>query len=233
VLEPNIRVCRYMSFAKLVSMLQSKRLWLSASESLGDKWEVMFDGPQMNTLINRRPPDSSPEAMMEQAKQAIRQLRKRTFVNCWTASKHESHALWRIYCPSPEGVAIQTTLDRLKKSIALPVREVVYGTHGTDGTLPDIAQLVTQKRPMFAYEQEVRIVLVKDFTDPKNPERITSGVDVEWDPEKHLEQVWVHPDAPFWFMETVTETVRQLAPGLSHNGIPMVPWSTMNSSPPL
>jgi len=233
MLDAHIRVWRYMSFAKLVWMLQKKQLWMSAAELLGDKWEVMLDTPQLNTVIKKRPPDYSAQAATERAASIIRELRKQTFVNCWTASEHESHALWRIYCPSSEGVAIQTTLNRLRESVGLPVHEVVYGIHGTDGRTPDVTKLVTQKRPMFAYESEVRIVLVNDFADKNNPERITVGVGVDWDPERHLEHIWVHPDAPFWFMETVTETVRQLAPGLSHDGIPLVPWSRMNSSPPL
>ncbi len=231
-LDATTRVWRYMSFAKLVWMLQKKQLWLSSAELLGDEWEVMLDGPQLNTVINKRPLDYSADAATEGAARIIRELRKQTFVNCWTASEHESHALWRIYCPSSEGVAIQTTLARLQQSVGLPVLQVVYGVHGTDGRTPDVSKLVTQKRPMFAYENEVRVVLVRDFRDPKSPERMTVGVGVDWDPELHLENIWVHPDAPFWFMETVTETVRQLAPGLSHDGVPLVPWSKMNSSPP-
>jgi hypothetical protein len=162
----------------------------------------------------------------------VKALRKRTFVNSWTASEHESHALWRIYCPSGEGVAIQTTLARLRASVGLPVLEVVYGPHGTDGRTPDVRRLVAQKRPMFAYEQEIRVVLERDFDDPAHPDRQTVGTGLDWDPELHLEYIWVHPEAPFWFMETVTEAVRQLAPKLSHDGTPLVPWSKMNSQPP-
>ena len=221
-----------MSFAKMIWMLQKKQLWLSSVELLDDKWEVMLDGPQLNTVINKRPTTHTAEAARDRAAQIITSLRKQTFVNCWTASDYESHALWRIYCPSAEGVAIQTTLDRLRNSVGLPVMEVLYGPHGTDGSTPDAGKLVAQKRPMFAYEQEVRVVLVRDLGDPHHPDRKTIGVGVGWDPELHLENIWVHPEAPFWFMETVTEAVRQLAPKLSHEGIPLVPWSKMNSPPP-
>lgn len=231
-LQPGTRVWRYMSFAKLVWMLQNKQLWLSSAELLDDKWEVMLDGPQLNTIINKRPTSVSAEAARDRAAKIVTTLRKQTFINCWTASEHESHALWRIYCPSPEGVAIQTTLDRLRKSVGLPVLEVKYGPHGADGTTPDVGRLVAQKRPMFAYEQEVRIVLVRDLDDAKHPDRRTIGTGLEWDPELHLENIWVHPEAPFWFMEAVTEAVRRLAPKLSHEGTPLVPWSKMNSSPP-
>ena len=86
---------------------------------------------------------------------------------------------------------------------------------------------------MFAYEQEVRVVLVEHLDDPKHPERITFGVGRDWDPERHLESIRVHPEAPFWFMEAVTETVRAHAPGLSRDGHPLVFWSKMNAPPPV
>ena len=176
-------------------------------------------------IISNRPSSISAEDAQDQAAKIVRNRRKHTFVNCWTASEHRSHALWRIYCPSTEGVAIQTTLERLKKSVPLPVVEVTYDSHQVDETSLDIDRLVAQKRPMFAYEQEVRVVLVRDLDDPEHLERRTIGVEIDWDPELHVENIWVHPEAPFWFMETVTETVRQLAPRLSHDGNPRVWWS--------
>ncbi len=230
-ITPNTRVWRYLSFAKFTSMLQLKQLWLSSAELLDDKWEVMPDGQQINAIINRRPSSKIAEATLDAIAKTVKELRQKTFINCWSVSENESHALWRIYCPSSEGVAIQTTFDRLQKSVGLPVLEVKYGLSEADVSL-DALTLVTQKRPMFAYEQEVRIVLVHDYNDPKHPDRKTIGVSIDWDPELHLENIWLHPDAPFWFAETVTETVRRLAPKLSHDGIPRVWYSKMSSSPP-
>jgi hypothetical protein len=221
-----------MSFAKLAWMLQTKQLWLSAIETLGDQWEVTFDTPQLNTIINRRPLTDSAAAATARAAPTISALRRRTFVNCWSAGEHESHALWKVFCPSSEGVAIQTTLARLRESLPLPVLEVEYGPHGSDGTSPDVRRLVAQKRPMFAYEREVRIVLEKNLDDAQHPERRTVGAGIPWDPGQHLERVWVHPEAPFWFIETVTETVQRLAPALSDQGHVLVCWSQMNLRPP-
>lgn len=231
-LQPNTRVWRYMSCAKLVWMLQKKQLWLSSIEALDDKWEGTIDVPQLNAIINKRPPSFSAEAVVNRVAESVRALRKNAFVSCWTASEHESHAFWRIYCHSPEGVAIQTTLERLARSAGLPVMQVTYGPHEADGATPDAARLVAQKRAMFAYEQEVRVVLVRDLADVKHPNRRTIGVGLDWDPELHIENVWVHPEAPYWFMESVTETVRLLAPKLAREGTPLVWWSEMNSSPP-
>jgi len=231
-LQPTTLVWRYMSFAKFVWILQKKQLWLSSAELLDDKWELMPDSPQLNTIIDKRPSSFSAEAALASAAKIVTDLRKQTFINCWTASEHESHALWRIYCPSPEGVAIQTTLGRLKKSVGLPVVEVRYSPHEADDTALNPFKLVAQKRPMFAYEQEVRVVLAHDLSDREHPERRTIGAGINWDPELHLENIWVHPEAPFWFAETVTETVRRLAPKLCDDGIPRVWFSKMSSKPP-
>jgi hypothetical protein len=230
MVDPNTRVWRYMSFGKLVWILQKRQLWFSRADLLGDRWELTPDSPQLNAIINKRPPGSTAEAVTDRVAKTVKKLRATTFVNCWNASEHESHALWRIYCPSSEGVAIQTTLSRLRE-IGLPVEEVVYGPHGVDGAAPEAHRLVTQKRPMFAYENEVRIIFVHDFGDLDD--RPTIGAGVDWDPEKHLECVWIHPEAQYWFMETVTEAVRRLAPSLcTDGGYPKVWWSKMQSPPP-
>lgn len=231
-LPPTTRVWRYMSFGKFVWMLQHKQLWLTNAELLDDKWELMPLGQQLNYSINNRPPSLSAKAATESVATTVKALRKNTFVNCWTASEHESHALWRIYCPSAEGVAIQTTLGRLKQSAGVPVMEVSYSPHEAEAVVLDPLKLVTQKRPMFAYEHEVRIVLKHDYADSAHPERKTVGVGLAWDPEVNLEMVRVHPEAHFLFMETVTEVVRRLAPNLAKNGTPLVAWSEMSSGLP-
>jgi len=224
--QPTTRVWRYMSFAKLVWILQKKQLWLSSIKLLDDKWEGMLNTQQLNSL-NR--PISLSRAALKEAERLVKIYRETAFINCWNASEHESHALWRIYCPSSEGVAIQTTLDRLRKSVdPLSVLEVSYDQQNEVNNKLYIAQ----KRSMFAYEQEVRIVHIEDFSDSQHAERITIGIAIDWDPELHIEKILVHPEAQSWFMETVTETVRQLAPKLSRDGFLPVVWSELSYSPP-
>ncbi len=50
VLCPDIRVWRYMSFAKLVWTLQNEELWLSRADLLGDKWEVTLHGSMIGRI---------------------------------------------------------------------------------------------------------------------------------------------------------------------------------------
>jgi len=95
-------------------------------------------------------------------------------------------------------------------------------------------QISDTKETIFEYEHEIRIILVHDFSniDPRNPGKWL-GTGIGWDPDQHLENIWVHPDATFWFMETVIETVRSLAPKLYNNGSPRVPYSNINTLPPI
>jgi len=224
-----------MSFSRFVWLLQKKQLWLSRADLLGDPWEITLAGNQLAHVISRHPPvtlplpDVMPETAMERSERIIKMWRRQTFVNCWSASDHESHALWRIYCRSAEGAAIQTTFARLRESVGgLPLYRVTYEIPGGSKRTPTLCDLVTKKRPMFAYEQEVRVVLSTDGNDGADPERETLGHCLEWDPEKSVELIRIHPEADCSFMETVTAVVEHYAPALKDR----VAWSAMNAGPP-
>ena len=81
---------------------------------LDDKWGPMVDSADINTILNSRPSFITAEDALNRIQDLVTVYRDELFVTCWNASEHESHALWRIYCSTSEGVAIQTTLDRLK-----------------------------------------------------------------------------------------------------------------------
>lgn len=225
------RVWRYMSFSRFLWLLQKKQLWLTRADLLGDPWEIALAGEQLAHVISRHPPAPFPsrgarrETAIERSKRIIQTWRRDTFVSCWSALEHESHALWRIYCRSTEGVAVQTTLARLKESVGgLQVYRVTYQTPGTAKQTPTLTDLVTKKRPMFAYEQEVRVVLTRDGKD----EAEILGHRLEWDPEKNIESIRIHPEADDSFMETVTKAVETYAPTLKER----VLWSAMRTPPP-
>jgi hypothetical protein len=228
------RVWRYMSFSRFVWLLQKKKLWLSRADQLGDPWEISLAGSQLEHVISRHPitpiGETKRETAMERSERIIRHWRQNAFISCWSASEHESHALWRIYCGSADGVAIQTTFARLRESVGKSVGKlflckVTYETPGDRRQIPTIFDLVTKKRPMFAYEQEVRVV--KDAT-AEVPKQELLGYPLDWNPETIVESIRVHPEADFSFMETVTETVGHYAPALKDS----IVWSAMKERPP-
>jgi hypothetical protein len=222
------KMWRYMSFSRFLWLVQDKQLWLSRVDMLGDPWEIALAGNQLAHVIARHPhspissPVVNPETAMQRSKRIVTTWRQKTFVSCWSASDHESHALWRIYCGSAEGVAIQTSFAKLRKSVGdLALHTVTYEVLGSRKQTPTLFDLATKKRPMFAYEHEVRIVLFYGQSE-------LPGHRLNWDPEKNLESIRVHPDADGSFMETVTAAVEHYAPALKDR----VVWSAMNAPPP-
>lgn len=223
-----------MSFSRFIWLLQKKQLWLSRADRLGDPWEISLAGDQLKHVISSHPIEPITEGRRPKTENAMQRSerinklwRQRTFVSCWNASDHESHALWRIYCGSPDGVAIQTKFARLRQSVGgLPVYKVAYEMPGMRKQTPTLVDLVTKKRPMFAYEQEIRVVL--DAVAEPVPEGEVLGHPIEWNPELILQSVFVHPEADFSFMETVTAAVAHYAPALKDS----VVWSAMREPPP-
>jgi hypothetical protein len=222
------KVWRYMSYARFVWMLQKKELWLSRANRLSDNWEISLAGDQLQRVIDHHPisPIEGPrsETALARAARIIKLWRDRSYINCWSAQSHESHALWCVYCPTSEGVAIQTTLGKLTGSVGLPVVEVAYVVAGTSTKTPTIEELSATKRPMFAYEQEVRVI---NFAD-SNASSFPPGFGLPWECDKYVEAVLVHPEADQSFMDTVKTTVSTYAPALEGK----VRWSDMSAKPP-
>ena len=223
------KVWRYFDFSRFVWLVQKKRLWLARVDTLDDPWESALAGDQLAHVISRHPiprlsSASSRESAIDRATRITTLWRQTTFVNCWSASDHESHALWRIFC-GKQGVAIQTTVEKLQASLGgLRLHRITYETPGAAKRTPERLDLVTKKRPMFDYEREVRIVLEKqDF------ENGVLGHEVDWDLEKHVEFIRVHPEADNSFLETVSSVVDDYAPALKGR----VAWSAMKEPPPL
>ncbi len=223
------KVWRYMSYARFVWLLQKKALWLSRSDLLGDNWEISLAGEQLERVIKMAPisPVGEPrnEDPRARAERIIKIWRNKSYINCWSAQTHESHALWKIYCPTSEGVAIQTTLGKLMQSVGdLPVFQVDYVPAESSARTPTLEELARTKRPMFEYEHEVRVINFADNDAPSFP----PGFELPWDCEQYAEALLVHPEANQSFMETVKATVATYAPALKDK----VRWSDMNAKPP-
>jgi len=224
------KMWRYMTFSRFLWLLQRKQLWLSRADLLGDPWEMALAGNQLQHVIQRHPPPQLPlngephETAMERAMRIIPHWRKTTFVNCWRASQHESHALWRIYCGATEGVALETNYDKLVASLNGPALfQVSYEAPGNAKRTPTREDLITKKRPAFEYEQEFRILLTEEGASEE------SGLPIDWNPEEHLVGIRVHPEADTSFMQAVAAAIAHYAPALKD----CVVWSDMREPPPV
>ena len=228
-IQSNTKVWRYMDFSKFVWLLQNEALWLARSDLLGDPWEVSLSSEQPQLMIDRHPitPLNKPrgESAIERAERIINKWRKSTYINCWNMSAHESNALWKIYCKSTEGVVVQTNYEKLniiKRDYS--ISPVVYIIAGSNKKTPTHYDLATKKRPMFSYEEEIRIF----HFDEKSEYEGAKGIKLKCDISNFIESIRVHPMAEVIFYETVQEVIKKYIPDFSGNVI----WSDMKLSPP-
>lgn len=116
--DENIAIWRYMDFTKFIDLLERKELFFACA----DKFEDMFEGSFPKENVKLWPMDYK-----EQTKYIFSILKKFTFINCWHINSHESAAMWKLYLKSNEGIAIQSTLKKLKDSFKNTRKELLIG----------------------------------------------------------------------------------------------------------
>ena len=216
--DQNVKIWRYLDFTKFVSLLHSGSLWFSRADKFEDPLEGSY--PRMNIEARKGHPDI-PKEYLPYAKtilegmSAIRKDWPRYItVNCWHINEHESSAMWSIYLKSNEGIAIQSTYNRLKECFSDTDEDVFIGKVNYidyEHQVIENANLYSPfvyKRKSYEHERELRALIVKppplgakgfDF----NIDTITAGINVTVGIQVLIESVYVAPNSPVWFTELV------------------------------
>jgi hypothetical protein len=220
---------------------------LSGFLSVLDKRALFF--PSIATLSAIDPYEGEPalmriEAARSQGADELRrlQLQKQifshlNFFSCWHMNDNESDAMWKIYLKSTEGVAIQSTVSRLKACFlntpnTVYMGEVKYVDHGSFiHTVSDRRRSdYMYKRLAFQHEREVRAGTYRtdlkiEFLDKYGqlgtpisgttiedlllfPER--KGIYVDVDVSVLVDKVIVSPLSPDWFSDLVISSTKKL-----------------------
>ncbi|MBN2293346.1 MAG: hypothetical protein JXM70_13035 [Pirellulales bacterium] len=214
--QPNneeVKVWRYLDFTKFVSLIESRRLYFARADKFDDPFEGSW--PKINVEAREIAlQDISPEAKDKylQAMRQIGEINKKwpryTAINCWHMNEYESAAMWKLYLKSDEGIAIQSTYAKLKKSIIDDekvyigkVKYIDYKSEFIDAS--NILGPFVHKRKSFAHEQEIRALITKWPTREKGldfeQETIDHGIEIRIDIETLIEHVYIAPSAPAWF----------------------------------
>lgn len=216
-MEPNDKVWRYLPFSRFIWLVQNQKLWLSRTDLLEDPWELAVTGQEISYLAVRRPISElgvQGETFLERTKRVLETWRTTTFINCWCARQEESHALWRVFCGKNEGVAIQSTWQKLQDT-AQNLRVVPVDYTGYDQKIrpPQQEQIAIRKRRMFDYEHEVRIIA---RSESPNPTLVKGefGLQLPFDAATFIESIVVHPESDASFFEVVVGIVDAHIPAL-------------------
>lgn len=222
--EPQSKLWRYMDFTKYVSMLSSQGLYFSRVDCFEDgfeggkerkldreKWDAHYLDLFRSAIRNPPVGYSCPLSKREIEQQAGKLLgmmdlclqtkKKRTFANCWHENVHESEAMWRLYSSFIENaVAVRTTFEGLYQSLGrdpqICIGRIRYIELDKDNV--DAGNAFWRKRNYFEHEREVRALI----TDNECHE---VGQVVSCDLHRLIEELFVSPKAPGWFVDLLED----------------------------
>src|SRR4051794_3172724 len=103
------KVWRYLDLERLIALLSSRELIFPRADSFRDEFEGSVTRG-VSEFWARNPISAE---MMARSREEFRRM---AYVSCWHMNNSESEAMWRLYCPTNAGVALQTTYERLDRS---------------------------------------------------------------------------------------------------------------------
>ena len=143
-----------MSFTKFAWLIATDSLYFSRLDQHADEWEGLVSTEPEN--IGHR-----------------KYIRFTKYINCWHINGNESDAMWKLYGPSGETVAVKSTVGILKTSLKDGIPIYIGKVNYNEGKIPDgnLYWPVVFKRMPFQHEKELRLCIASQLND--NPPDLT------------------------------------------------------------
>jgi len=204
--DPDTIVWKYLDLSKFLDLLISRKLFMSRSDKFEDQYEGTFSEPTFEEI--KKLSENNPEFL-----DYYKSHREKVVVSSWHINEYESFAMWQIFTQNSEGLAIQSTIGRLQKSLVAEnefkqyIGEVNYIDYKKEYIpFDDMFFPFLFKRKSFQYEREVRII--SDIGE-KNI-KINDGLKINVDISQLIEKIYIHPKSENWYKKLVIELVSKL-----------------------
>ena len=228
--EEKTIIWRYMDLGKLIWLIDKSALYFSSIDKLSsiDPFEGLYTRKNIN-FLNLKFEDQSEEWKQktglntkEKYEQSIhsnkrwleftKTQKKVTFVNCWHHQEYESAAMWKIYAHGNEGVAIQSTVGRLKQALSnypdfqISIGCVKYIDYNKEIIESDnLLNLFLHKRKSYKYEEELRALIWtmeegKNYLSNNQYANI-DGLAVKVNLDNLIDKIYIAPTAPTWIID--------------------------------
>jgi len=246
---PSATIWRYMDLAKFLSLIDKSALFFVRMDKLTtqDPFEgfytnvnVQADNIQFSDMTEEwreqtKIRDEQLFRMIVESNKRMREFvkanRETTFVNSWHTQEYESAAMWNLYVRSHEGIAIESSYERLVASLSnYEEFEVFIGMMKYIDYQRDFIPLANTlspfmyKRKSFEHEKELRALIWTPqhgknvMGNPAlNKFRDQIGIYVPVNIEKLISRIFVAPTAPHWMLELLESLVKKY--GLEMNVI--------------
>lgn len=219
----DMKIWRYMDLAKFISLLITESLYFPCPSEFDDPFEgflprshieayskILNDvfGPIIE-LRNQLAKQFSGTIDLQQVDDKISSLSlldaskkadKKFGISCWHKSEYESEAMWRLYSASGQGIAIESTIKRLKDSLGnikgLIIDSVRYMDFDNDPIEKGHRHYgLFIKRKSFEHEKELRATLLLSEEG--------QGTFVKCNLDELITNVHISPLAPTYFKDVV------------------------------
>lgn len=172
-LDDDIPIWRYMPEQWFKELIESEQLWMASLLEMKDLEEGRAPPGQRRLQERSFPPDVS------KALNCITDAgRGWFFVNSWTEGTCESAQHWREFADEGRGVAIRSTVGRLRKAInnkLLVVARIQYHSSDSEDYLSDgtggdlIGNALWKQQELFGWENEIRLISYLQPPEPNFP----------------------------------------------------------------
>jgi len=212
--NPNIKlpeddqtiVWKYLDLSKFLDLLLSRKLFMSRSDKFEDQYEGTFSEPTFEEI--KKIAENNSRFL-----DYYKSHREKIVISSWHINEYESFAMWQIFTKNNEGLAIQSTLGKLKKALAPEktieqyIGEVNYIDYKKEYIpFEDTFFPFLFKRKSFQYEREVRII--SDVTS--NDIKVNDGLKIDIDINTMIEKIYIHPKSENWYKNLVFQLMEQL-----------------------
>jgi hypothetical protein len=187
-------------------MLLSQQLFMSRSDKFEDQYEGTFSEPTFEEI--KKIAANKPEFL-----DYYKSHREKVVISSWHINEYESFAMWQIFTKNNEGLAIQSTIGRLKEALQPENRveqyigNVNYIDYKKEYIPFDNAFFpFLFKRKSFQYEREVRIITEVSSHNIS----VNEGIKINVDLNQLIEKIYIHPKSENWYKKLVIELVSKL-----------------------
>jgi hypothetical protein len=228
-----------MNFATFAALLLNRAIFFSRLDRAEDPWDGVFprrscDPDEVAAYFSQL---EVPQEFFREIAQAAAghatdpdSGRVSYCVNCWHINRFESDAMWKTYSLVGQGIAIRSTVGRLKRSFASAARPVFIGRvsyydYGRILINPfQVFPVVLCKRKSFQHERELRCILYDSALGFKSE----FGEHVPVDLKALVNKVVLSPRSEPWLFDVACKLIAQCGLKLvversSHLAGPQIP----------
>jgi len=204
--NPDTVVWKYLDLSKFLDLLMSQKLFMSRSDKFEDQYEGTFSEPTFEEM--KKLAADNPEFLSY-----YKTHREKVIVSSWHINEYESFAMWQIFTGNSEGLAIRSTVGRLKNALTVEsqfeqhIGKVNYIDYKKEYIPFDDAFFpFLFKRKSFQYEREIRIISDLSHTDLT----INDGLKIKVNISELIEKIYIHPKSENWYKRLVIDLLGRL-----------------------